>query len=139
MFHSPWPGGLLPMGHLGPIFPMYRAKGGLKAPFTPKIGGSGTIWPHLRDRASGKPPIFPDRTRAAIPRATPSGRPRSECVPGTFPLPCRSSFPHTEVLCSVEVILLFCWHGQLPRPTVRFSSNDLHRFWESSMLVTLTT
>ena len=39
MLHSPWPGGLLPMGHLGPIFPMYRAKGGLKAPFTPKIGG----------------------------------------------------------------------------------------------------
>ena len=79
LLHSPWPGGLLPMGHLGPIFPIFRVVKGLKAPYTLKMGGgSGTIWPHLRDRASGNPPIFPDRTRAAIPRATPSGRPRSK-------------------------------------------------------------
>ena len=124
-------------------FPHFRGIKGLKAPYTLKMGGSGTIWPHLRDRASGKPgtsgpPIFPDRTRAAIPRAKAVGMTSIGMCAGHFSTPVpviisiHGGFP-------VKVILLFCWHRQLPRPTVRFSSNDLHRFWESSMLVTLTT
>jgi hypothetical protein len=122
----------LPMGALRTQEPRISGRRRLNTPPFPEIGGSGDVFPHLRDRGS------PSQSYADgdIPLTGSHGLPGVKRV--------RSIFGHSvRVNDRSRVSSGRDWNihmrtrrvtrgSQSPGPTPRSGSNDLHRFWENS-------
>jgi len=112
------------MGALRTQEPRISGRRRLNTPPFPEIGGSGDVFPHLRDRGS------PSQSYADgdIPLTGSHGLPGVKRVRSIF-----DPVSHRE-----EIVTSTCGSrrvtrgSQSPGPTPRSGSNDLHRFWENS-------
>jgi hypothetical protein len=97
------------MGQSRTHFPSFRGVREPRPPYLPKMGGPGRFGPISGIGHRGNPRYSLTGLERPSRELAPSGRPRSECMPGIFALPCRTSFHFRCRHRNVHSSVLLAW------------------------------